>query len=188
MSQELFSVVMRAARAIERDGRMRSQLRRAASASQVWGLAEASKFDSDLRAVLQKLHRSLAGDETVPDECLILISQRNVAAPKAQEYEPREVIPLAALLGGREEADRTLSGLRFQRLMSARPGDDRLRQVRRALSLLKQPAHPVAVVEAYLDLHSHSGARRFANAYFSGQPLPAGRSDADAPSDQGTMS
>lgn len=186
MSQELFNVVMRAAREIERDGRMRSQLRRAASASEVLGLAEASRFDLDLRALLQKHNRSLGRNEAVPDECLILIAQRNVAAPKSQGAESHNAPPLAALLGGRDEGDRALSGLRFQRLMSARAGDDRLRQVRRALSLLKQPAHPVAVVEAYLDLCSETGARRFANLYFTGHAPTAGQPNAETTSAQGT--
>ena len=93
---------------------------------------------------------------------------------------------MVALLGVAKEGDRALSGLRFQRLMSARAGDDRLRQVRRALSLLKQPAHPFAVVEAYLDLHSDTGARHFANLYFTGQTPSAGQPNAETPSAQGT--
>ncbi len=181
MNSALINVVMRAAHEIERDGRLRSQLRRADSASDVFGLAEASNFDIALRAV----HPWIARNDALPDECLILIAQRNVATPKPQGADMHNATPLAVLLGGREEGDRALSGLRFQRLMSASAGKDRLRQVRRALSLLKQPAHPVAVVEAYLDLQGESGARRFANLYFTGALPSAGQPTAATISAQG---
>lgn len=184
MSQELATVVLSAARKLEHDGRLRSQLRRAASASDVLGLAEASRFDLGLRAALQTINRVLSRNQTLPDECLILIAHRRVSVPKTQDTETHKATPLAVLLGGSQEGDRALSGLRFQRLMNARTGDDRLRQVRRALSLLKQSAHPVAVVEAYLDLHSSAGARRFANLYFTGQTPSAGQSNTS--SAQGT--
>jgi len=169
MSQKSFDgPVMRAVREIEGNGHLRSRLRRADSARDAWGLAESSKFDSELRNSCPWIAR----EQAIPDECLILLAQRNVGL---QGQESRHT-PLATLLGGRIEEDRAMSGLRFQRLMSAKVGDDRLRQMRRALSLLKQPVHPIAVVKAYLDLHNEVGARRFANEYFQGASAPAAES------------
>ena len=168
-TDSLYSIVMRAAREIAGNGQLRSQLRRADKAMEVFGLAEASHFDQKLRTHLKTIPR----DSTLPDEVLILLAQRNVAVPKDAGSERPTITPLATQLGGAKEDDRALSGLRFQRLMHAQAGDDRLRQMRRALSLLNQPAHPIAVVEAYLALQHESSARRFANTYFTGSEVAA---------------
>lgn len=182
-NDSIYGAVMQAVREIERNGRLRSQLRRAGSSREAFGLAEATKFDLALRFALSEAKAPLPRDKAIPDECLILIAQRNVQAGKAGPES--RFPPLAALLGGREEADRALSGLRFQRLISAQAGDDRLRQMRRALALLKQPAHPIAVVEAYLALHTEVGARRFANHYFQGLTTTVVQPAIGSPNSQG---
>jgi len=181
MNSEQNQAVSQAATEIKRNGHLRSQLRRADSASNVFGLAEAHTFDKALRGALPWLTKH----ENVPDECLILIAHRIVKLPEKKDSDQSKFVSLAALLGGRDEQDRALSGLRFQRLMHARAGDDRLRQMRRALSMLKQPVHPFAVVDAYLDLHHPTHARRFANDYFNGNTKPAAQPPADSASDQG---
>ncbi len=164
-------VVHRASCAIERNGRLRSALRRAACCGDAVGYEETEVFAQALASCLGS--RWL--EEAVADGAMVLLAQRNVAPwPKQDEVDALpEPGRLPRLLGQPVGERRHLSELRFQRLLRAADSDERLQHLRRALPLLDGPVHPLAVVEAWLDLHGEQGRRAFARAYFTGDAAPA---------------
>jgi hypothetical protein len=148
------SEIQRIFREIRTNGALRSELRRASSGRDVLGEPMADA----LRAAIRVRY---SGDESVAEECLILLAHRNVA----EQGRPSNI---AALWGGEAPL---LSPLRFRRLLRATAGVDRLRQYRRAMGLLKTQVSPEAVINGYLDLHSEKDARKFAYSYFKGYPV-----------------
>jgi len=164
---QLLGVVQRASRAIEDNGHLRSVLRRAAHCGDVIGLEAADAFAQALRGWLGGWRL----DDTVADGAMVLLAQRNVKhwTKSGGNVPPKDHV--AQLLGEKIGDRRRLSELRFQRLLRAEDTDDRLQQMRRAIALLDPPLHPLAVVEAWLGLHSEAGRRRFARAYFTGLPV-----------------
>ena len=173
MKPKTFAAVARAIAAIENDGRLRSILRRAERPDDAFGIGESKSM---MEAMREELH--LHPGSTLPEECLILIAQRSVLDKAKRTH-------LGTLLGGSDEKTRRMSGLRFRRLMNARPGEDRLRQTRRALAMLDE-VHPVSVVEAYLQLNDPLQARKFAHAYFGSLDFSVEKATNDpSMSDQG---
>jgi CRISPR type I-E-associated protein CasB/Cse2 len=148
------SEIQRIFREIKENGALRSELRRASSGRDLLGEPAADA----LRAAIRGRYFD---QDSVAEECLILLAHRNVA-------EQGRAGSIAALWGGK---DPLLSPLRFRRLLRATAGPDRLRQYRRALGLLKENVSPDAVIGGYLDLHSEKDARKFAYSYFKGYPV-----------------
>lgn len=169
VQQTLLNIALRASQAIEGNGALRSALRRASSTLEVIGHEQVDAFGEALKHAL--VAKRLAGlqSDAIADGAMILLAQRNVLSfKKAQAAAmPAEGL-LAQCLGEKQGERRRLSELRFQRLLRAIDTDDRLQQMRRALALLNAPAHPLAILQAWLDLHTEPGRRRFARAYFSG--------------------
>jgi len=94
-------------------------------------------------------------EDCVADGAMVLLAQPRVALwPRGEG--------LGAL------PDRGHLPRRFQRLLRAAGSDERLLHLRRAIALLDRHVHPLAVVEAWLDLQGEQGRRIFARAYFSG--------------------
>lgn len=162
---KLRAAVVKACRAIERDGRLRTMLRRAARCKDVIGYKDADVFAQEL----QQCFETWRPGEDVADGAMILLAQRKVARLSVSEVLGDPPSGLLARLLGQKVGERSrLSELRFQRLIRAEGVDERLQQMRRALALLDVPVHPFAVVKAWLDLHNEQGRRRFARAYFTG--------------------
>ncbi len=164
--QQLDMATRRASWAIEQDGGLRSSLRRAATYLDVIGMEAVANFAKALEPIVGQ--RALENDAIA--ECtMILMAQRNVVSFKdlAAGASPRSGL-LPRKLGEKTSVQRLLSEIRFQRILRASDTDDRLQQMRRAIALLKSKIHPLAVADAYLDLHSEPGRRRFARAYFEG--------------------
>jgi len=165
----LWDVVEAACRAIENDGRLRSALRCAARCNDVIGLEATDAFAQGLRGWLGGWHL----DDAAADGAMVLLAQPKVKYRVASSNSLPEQDCVAQLLGEMLSGERRrLSELRFQRLLRADGVDERLQQMRRAIALLEPPVHPLAVVEAWLDLHSELGRRRFARAYFTGLSVP----------------
>lgn len=165
----LWDVVQQACRAIEDNGHLRSALRRAACGQDLIGLEAVDAFARRLPGCLGRWRPDEDKLGTMADGAMVLLAQRNVKrdSTAAAVLPPRGRV--VQLLGEMVSGERRrLSELRFQRLLRVEGADERLQQMRRALALLEPPVHPLAVVEAWLDLHSEPGRRRFARAYFTG--------------------
>lgn len=169
--EALYRAVMTASERIERDGGLRSALRRAESGLDVIGIEAVDRFVQEIGQLSQ--YRCLG---EVLEDAATLIGHRK-ALPfdrtNGARWEDRDV--LARRFGevrsaGAAGRQTVLSALRFQRLLRASSSQDRLRQMRRALGLLDAPIHPFHIVQGFLDLHSDSGRRQFARAFFSGMP------------------
>jgi len=167
MNYQALAVATRdASSAIERDGALRSTLRRATTNLEVMGLDAVGKFAVKLMPIA---HFSPDENDTVAESCMILIAQRNVMPFKNLPAMTPLVPDRLALMLAEKAGERSLlSQLRFQRLLRASDPDDRLKQMRRAIALLNSPIHPFHVVLGYCDLHQDVGRRRFARAYFAG--------------------
>lgn len=171
--ERLAYAVLTASRAIAMNGRLRSSLRRAACCGDAAGYEETEDFVQALKASLGKSRL----EDCVVDGAMVLLAQPRVALwPRG---EGLGALPdrghLPRRLGQRTGERRLLSELRFQRLLRAAGSDERLLHLRRAIALLDSPVHPLAVVEAWLDLHGEQGRRIFARAYFSGDTVAAGQ-------------
>lgn len=157
----LLAVTLAGSHAIERDGGLRSALRRARTSLDIVGFEAVECFGASLKRITRL-------DDEVAEAAMALIAQRNVLAYRfASQHQAEGNGTLAKRLGEKFGERRLLSELRFQRLLRATSGDDRFQQMRRAIALLDKPIHPVSVVQAYLDLHSDRGRREFARAYFA---------------------
>lgn len=171
----LHALATRASQSIDNDGALRSALRRAVESNDVIGLEAAHAFASSLRRI--KGHERVS--EAVADGAFVLMAQRNVLRFHELGKGP---VPargqLEQKLGEKVGERRRLSELRFQRLLRTVDSEDRLQQMRRAIALPETRIHPLAVLRAWLDLHSESGRRRFAQAYFTGLSMPATAADA----------
>lgn len=163
---QLLTLVKRASEAIERDGRTRSALRRAGRSADVIGFELVAAFAAGLKRVpgFQQL------DDAVADAGMVLMAQSKVLGHKQVKAASAPVPGLLPKMLGERVGDerKRLSELRFQRLLRASDCDDRLQQLRRAISLLETRIHPMAVLDAWLDLHCERGRRDFARAYFTG--------------------
>jgi len=167
--ERLAYAVLTASQAIARNGRLRSALRRAACCSDAAGYEETEDFVQALKACLGKWRP----EDCVADGAMVLLAQSRVRGEGLGALPDRWLLP--RLLGQRAGERRLLSELRFQRLLRAAGSDERLLHLRRAIALLDSPVHPLAVVEAWLDLHGEQGRRIFARAYFSGDAAAAER-------------
>lgn len=179
--ERLAYAVLTASRAIARNGRLRSSLRRAACCSDAAGYEETEDFVQALKACMGKWRP----EDCVADGAMVLLAQPRVALwPRGEglgSLPDRWLLP--RLLGQRTGERRLLSELRFQRLLRAAGSDERLLHMRRAIALLDSPVHPLAVVEAWLELHGEKGRRIFARAYFSGDAAVAEREPAGPTAD-----
>lgn len=167
--ERLAYAVLTASRAIARNGRLRSSLRRAACCSDAAGYEETEDFVQALKASLGKSRL----EDCVADGAMVLLAALRPRGEGLGALPDRGHLPRR--LGQRTGERRLLSELRFQRLLRAAGSDERLLHLRRAIALLDSPVHPLAVVEAWLDLHSEQGRRIFARAYFSGDTVAAGQ-------------
>lgn len=159
----LLSLALHASQAIEHDGALRSALRRASCALDIVGLEAVDRFGALLLGI-PGFSRLGIDDAEVG---MVVIAQRNVLPYKiAHSKSPIGRNVLARHMGQKRGERRLLSELRFQRLLRASDCDDRLQQLRRAIALLEGAIHPYHALEAYLDLLSDGGRRRFARAYF----------------------
>ncbi|MBA8884111.1 type I-E CRISPR-associated protein Cse2/CasB [Dokdonella fugitiva] len=166
----LLSLVQRASGAMEQDKRTRSALRRAAHATDALGFEPVVAFVAALKRIPAFEHL----DDGVGEGGMVLMAQGNVLINGRIRGAPGPVPGLLPKLFGERIGGerRRLSELRFQRLLRAHDIDDRMRQLRRAIALLDARIHPMAVLDAWLDLHSVQGRRRFANAYFGTLETP----------------
>lgn len=174
----LLRLVKSGCEAIERDGRMRSALRRAARSIDVIGFAPIDAFAAELKRIppFQWL------DDAVAEAGMVLMAQRNVLRHDQIKAASAPAPGLLPKLLGETIGDgrKRLSELRFQRLLRATDADDRMQQLRRAIALLDRSVHPMAALDAWLDLDGEQGRRRFAKAYFAGLAVP---SDDTTPND-----
>lgn len=167
--ERLLGVVRRASESIANNGRLRTVLRRASSSLEVVGFEATDALVDGLQRIpgLSRFEGSIA------DGGMVLMAQRNVLPwSKIENADAPPSGLLARRLGEKAGERRRLSELRFQRLLRAADGDDRLQQMRRAIALLDTRIHPLAVLEAWLDLHNEQGRRNFARAYFTGLSIP----------------
>lgn len=165
----LWDAVRQACSAIEDNGHLRSALRRAACGQDLIGLEAVDAFARRLPGCLGWWRPSEDKLGAMADGAMVLLAQRNVKRSSSTDAALPPRGSVAQLLGERVSGERRrLSELRFQRLLRVDGADERLQQMRRALALLEPPLHPLAVVEAWLDLHSELGRRRFARVYFTG--------------------
>lgn len=176
--ERLLGLAKRASEAIEQNGRLRSALRRASGSRDVLGFEEVDAFVIALKRIpgFDRL------DESVADGGMVLMAQRNVLR---HDKIRNAMAPPSGLLPrtlGQKIGDqrRRLSELRFQKMLRATDGDDCLQQMRRAIALLDTYIHPLAVLEAWLDLHSEQGRRRFARAYFTDLAVVEASAESDA--------
>jgi hypothetical protein len=162
-------IALELAEKLKNDGNLRSRLRRAKDVSDVIGQGEADHFVSRLAKLDSKRETDGIADDVadIMSAALILLAQRTVKNGTLESVSHNRQT-LAANLGQKTGEQRVLSELRFQRLLRASDLEDQLLQMRRALALLTQPAHPTHVLEAFLSLQSDNGRRRFARAYFNG--------------------
>ena len=163
---ELLRLVKRSSEVIDGDGRMRSALRRAARSVDVIGFAPIDAFATELK----RIPAFQWVEDAVAEAGMVLMAQGKVLRHEHVETAPAPVPGLLPKMLGEKVGDerKRLSELRFQRLLRATDCDDRMQQMRRAIALLDRPVHPMAVLEAWLDLDSEQGRRRFAKAYFVG--------------------
>jgi CRISPR type I-E-associated protein CasB/Cse2 len=163
------TIVLEFAKALELDGNLRSRLRRAVEPLDTIGLDAADRFIQRLSTLGGKRGASEDSDDAL-SAVLILLAQRNVKNGTLTSVKLNHQ-GLASQLGEKKGDRRVLSELRFQRLLRAPDVQDQLLQMRRAIALLPQKAHPVHVLEAFLSLQSDSGRRKFARAYFNGMAV-----------------
>jgi CRISPR type I-E-associated protein CasB/Cse2 len=145
---------------------MRSALRRAASSMDVIGFEPVAAF----AAALKRIPTFHLLDDAVAEAGMALMAQPNVLGHGQIKAASAPVPGLLPKLLGEKVGDqrKRLSELRFQRLLRSTDSDDRLQQLRRAIALLETRIHPMAVLDAWLDLHCERGRRDFARAYFTG--------------------
>lgn len=165
----LLSLALKASQAIERDGALRSVLRRASRTLDIVGPEAVDRFSMSLLRIQR--FAWLGADEA--EAGMVVIAQRNVLPYKiVHDKLPVGHNVFARHMGQKRGERRLLSELRFQRLLRASDCDDRLQQLRRAIALLEGAIHPYHALEAYLDLLSEGGRRRFARAYFMATANP----------------
>lgn len=165
----LLALVNSASESIESSGQLRSALRRATGSLDVVGFEVVDVFFAGLRRIpgFSRL------DGAISDGGMVLIAQRNVLPwAKVRNAMAPQTGLFPRLMGDKAGERRRLSELRFQRLLRAADADDRLQQMRRAVALLDERIHPLAVLEAWLDLNNEQGRRNFARAYFAGMTAP----------------
>lgn len=153
--QRLFSAIGNLLKTMEHNHGLRAALRRAASADDALGIEAVDRFALTLDP---------ADDAGEGAALAILLAHSRI---EAEPTTARRHDSLAARLGRKKGDRRLLSDLRFARLIHAKDTATRLRLLRRALGVLDADVPAAVLAKGWQQLHTPTGRRQFARAYFT---------------------